>query len=148
MPYMPYDLFSKSAPILDVATEIAPMLAANVTAGGVSPTTNGIKIEGLAKDFDVRLVVNSLGYTGYVAGTTQWTVTLEASADPTGAAGYVAVSAPIVLTGAKETRSTGLYGYSILELVPNAIFFRVRHTPTGTPGGLRYGAFLTKGATA
>lgn len=91
-----------------------------------------------------KAVVDVAAYTGYIAGTAQWTITIEASADnvtfvpvgtvtPTGAAGRFQVP----LSGEWVEKNLPNASY------PNINYLRAKATKTGTPGNLNYGAFLT-----
>ncbi|MBD1995161.1 hypothetical protein H6G00_00775 [Leptolyngbya sp. FACHB-541] len=90
------------------------------------------------KQMTYRCIVNVGSHTGYVAGTAQWNIAVEASADnvsfkPVGS---------VATTGAIAGLEIALSGSSVESVVPNAAYIRVTATKVGAPGNLTYGAFL------
>jgi hypothetical protein len=109
-------------------------------ATAISATTSGTAIAIAATkllNFDCRIVADA--YTSYTAGSAEWAVALQASADNST---FVTVGSMTLDSTAREYRiSTS--GQEIQDLVPSAAFLRVTATKTGTPGNLTYGAYLT-----
>ncbi|MEH1902517.1 MAG: hypothetical protein V7L04_14130 [Nostoc sp.] len=90
-----------------------------------------------------KAVVDVVAHTGYVVGSAQWVITIEASADnltfvpvgtviPTGVAGRFQVP----LSGEWVEKNLSVP-------YPNIIYTRAKATKIGSPGNLNYGAFLT-----
>jgi hypothetical protein len=134
-----YDLYKRITPILDVATELRTIGTAAATITGVNA---GVSAPEVTKGFNNTVIINSLGYTGYAAGTVFWSVSVQASADNSN---FFDVTPTIILTGTAQTRVLGIHSASVAEIVPGATHYRIRHILTGAAGPLTYGAFITKG---
>lgn len=85
-----------------------------------------------------RVVINHAAYTGYVAGTAQWTIAVEASSDGT----TYSTIASFVSDGTAGRKEFLLSPYEINQVVSGAKFMRVRATKTGSPGNLTYAAYI------
>ena len=111
------------------------------TAASLAATTSGVGIPltGYAHG-EFSVVLGLLAQTGFVLGTAQWTVSIEAS--PVLGSGYVAI-ASVVLLGLTRNRHVALSGDMIQETVPGARFLRVTATKLGTVGNLTYGAYIS-----
>jgi len=85
-----------------------------------------------------KAVVTADPYTGFVAGTAQWTITIEVSADN---ATWVAVG---TLTPVGQSVQLGipLNGRWVDTFNSGALLVRSTATKTGNPGNLSYGVFL------
>jgi hypothetical protein len=109
----------------------------------VSATTSetGIKMAiATGKVYDFRAVITNAPYTGYVAGTAEWTATIEASDAVAGT--YKLVSGSVPLDGKGGQAQILLTGLNIARIVPNASYLRVTATKIGTPGNAIYSAYL------
>jgi hypothetical protein len=122
-------LFDKSLELYDIAT------------AAISATTNGTPLATDAtKILDYDLAINPVAYTGYVAGTAQWAISIAAA---TTVGGTYNTVASVVLDGTATQRFIALSGAFVNGVTPGALFLRVIATKTGTPGNLQFGAFLT-----
>ena len=120
--------FDKNLELYDLAT------------AAISATTNGAPLAIDATDIvEYDVVVNPVAYTGYVAGTAQWAISVGAATTVGGTYNTVAT---IVLDGTATQRFIALSGAMIAGVTPQAKFLRVTATKTGTPGNLQFGAFL------
>jgi hypothetical protein len=81
------------------------------------------------------------GYSGYVAATNFWSVTLSASTTSTGT--FTAVHAAIPLNGAATCNRVAISGDTISAIVPGAKFLRLAISKVGSPGDLKIGSYLT-----
>ena len=121
-------IFDKDLELYDLAT------------AAISATTNGTPRAIDATDIiEYDVVVNPVAYTGFVAGTAQWSISVGAAATVGGTYNPVA---SIVLDGTATQRVIALSGAMISSITPQAKFLRVTATKTGTPGILQFGAFL------
>lgn len=77
--------------------------------------------------------------TGFVAGTAQWTLTIEAGAT---SGGTFTPIRTITLAGTKADFEAAIAGIEVSQRVPNAEFLRVTATLTGAAGPLTYGVHL------
>lgn len=121
--------FDKNLELYDIAT------------AAISATTNGTALAIDATDIiEYDVVVNPVAYTGFVAGTAQWTISVGAATTVGGT--YNTVTS-IVLDGTTTQRFIALSGAMVSGVTPGAKFLRVTATKTGTPGNLQFGAFLS-----
>ncbi|MEH1821524.1 MAG: hypothetical protein V7L31_20995 [Nostoc sp.] len=116
------------------------------TAVAISATTaeTAISNTNVAELLYYKAVVDVAAHTGYVAGSAQWTITIEASADnstfvPVGTVIPIGVANrfQIPLSGEWVEKNLPSAAY------PNIIYVRAKATKIGSPGNLNYGAFLT-----
>lgn len=123
----------------DIAT-----LLRDITEAPISSATNGTPLALLRwhRRGEFKAVIHDFAYTGYSAGIDEWVISIEVAnttSDP-----YVAIASTIL------TDRPGYYEIPLSgELVNQALVdeedpvIRVVATPTGTPGDLTYGAYLT-----
>ena len=88
-----------------------------------------------------KCVVDVAAYTGYVAATAQWDITVEAALTSGGT--YKTVGTFTAL-GTQSRFDVPLSGEWVDDIVAGAEYIRVKATKIGSPGNLSYGAFLTK----
>jgi hypothetical protein len=113
----------------------------SIKLAAISATTNQTAIAFPAtKQLDFKAVIQVATHTGYVAGTAEWTIEVQASADN---ATFKRVGNPVTPAGSIVNFEIALSGRSIENIVPDAAYVRVIATKTGSPGNLTYGAFLT-----
>lgn len=86
-----------------------------------------------------KAVVDVAAYTGYVAGTNEWAIALEAATDVNGPYKEVGKLTP---SSSQKRFEVPLSGEWVEDIVENAMYIRVKSTKIGTPGNLTYGAFL------
>lgn len=89
------------------------------------------------KVFKARILHQAI--TGFVAGTAQWTLTIEAGAT---SGGTFTPIRSITLGGAQADFEAAIAGLEVTQRVPNAEFLRVTATLTGAAGPLTYGVHL------
>lgn len=122
--------------VFDFATELRSQSAAALSA-----TTNGTGLfipeanAALVLHFEVRVAA----YTGYVAGTAQWQIIIQGSADNTT---YVDIQS-FVPTGTGGIFTFKSSGMELEGINPGCKYLRVRAVLTGAAGNLTYGAFVT-----
>jgi hypothetical protein len=120
--------FDKSLELYDIAT------------AAISATTNGTPLLiDATKLLEYGLAVNPVAYTGYAAGTAQWSISIAASTTVGGTYNTVGT---IVLDGTATQRFIALSGVMVGGVTPAAMYLRVTATKTGSPGNLQFGAFL------
>ena len=100
----------------------------------------GVPLVAFAFD-EFKCVVENDVYTGYAAGTVQWTATIEAATAMGGT--YKAVGTAVMDGSKSSIAEIALSGQSIEQVVPGAKFVRIRATKLGSAGALTYGAFLS-----
>lgn len=86
-----------------------------------------------------KVVVRTLDYTAYAAGTALWTLTVEVSDQL--ASGYVAL-VTIPTAGVALRREHLIDRAEIEQVKPGARYIRVTATKTGAPGDLSFEALL------
>ncbi|MEH1790826.1 MAG: hypothetical protein V7L23_35985 [Nostoc sp.] len=124
----------------------ASLILRDFTAGiAVSATTaeTAISNTNVAELCYYKAVVDVAAHTGYAAGTAQWAITIEASADNST---FVPVGT-VIPTGVANRFQIPLSGEWVEKNLPaasytNIIYVRAKATKTGSPGNLNYGAFL------
>ncbi len=124
----------------------ANLLLRDFTAGiAVSATTAETAISNInvAELCYYKAVVDVAAHTGYAAGTAQWTITIEASADnsnffPVGTITPIGTANRFLLPLSGEWVEKNVPGATY----PNIIYVRAKATKIGSPGNLNYGAFL------
>lgn len=113
------------------------------SATAITATTSGTGIQFYPRKHEAFKVVLAVGaYTGYSAGTAEWTITVEVSNLVGGTYTVVGTLAPATLAGAAGETEIVLGGGQIASLDADADFIRVTATKTGSPGALSYGAFI------
>lgn len=78
-----------------------------------------------------RCIIGSAGYTGYVATTAEWTVSLEASDAVDGT--YVPIGS-LTIPGTAGNYSFGISGEGVYKILPIAQYVRAVATLTGAAG--------------
>lgn len=113
----------------------------NYTAAALAATASGtaIAIPEAVTAHNYKCVVHSAAYTGFVAGTAQWVISVEVSTQI--ATGFVAVGS-VVLDGTLREWDIPLSGEWVEQRVPGARFVRVTATKVGAAGDVTYGAYL------
>ena len=112
----------------------------NVGTINATTTETAIAIKDLAKYGNFNAVVASPGYTGYVAGVDEWTVSIEVSDQM---AGTYVQAGTLTLDGTSDQVLIPLEGTYLGELNADPQYARVVATVTGTPGDLDYHCFLS-----
>ncbi len=118
----------------DAATSLRDYNAVAISATTTETTISlaATKLE------DYKCVVDVAAYSGYSAGSAQWTITVEASSDNSA----FTVVGSVVPNGTANRFDIPLSGEWVEDLVSGAIYLRAKATKTGTPGNLTYGAWL------
>ena len=113
-------------------------------AAAIAVTTIGTPIEyPLTAEESIKVIVNQGAYSGYVAGTAQWTISFQASATLAGTYTEIRSILPFVAAGLLNSgQELFISGEQTNKIVPNARFLRAVATLTGAAGALTYGAFL------
>ena len=113
-------------------------------AAAIAVTTIGTPIEyPLTAEESIKVIVNQGAYSGYVAGTAQWTISFQASATLAGTYTEIRSILPFVAAGLLNSgQELFISGEQTNKIVPNARFLRAVATLTGAAGALTYGAYL------
>ena len=113
-------------------------------AAAIAVTTIGVPIEyPLTAEESLKVIINQGAYSGYVAGTAQWTISFQASLTFAGTYVEVATIPALVAAGLLSSgQERFLSSEQINKFVPNARFLRSVATLTGAAGALTYGAYL------
>lgn len=120
----------------DKATELRDRDAAAIAA-----TTNGTAVELYPISFQTCAVaVAAASYTGYVAGTAQWTISVEVS---DAEAGTYSPIGSAVIPGDGGLFEVPISGFAASQANSEATWMRVVATLTGLAGSLSYGAWVT-----
>lgn len=113
------------------------------TAPGVTSATSGNPIPlASTRILEFHAIINVQPYTGFVAGTAYWSITIEiadALAGPYKSVGTV------IAVGTQNQFHLPLSGPWIEDIdgaAYGAAFIRATATPTGSPGALQFGCFL------
>ena len=124
------------------ADALTTLRAADAVA--ITTTTNGTPIEyPFTAEENVKVILNQTGYSGYVATTAQWTISLQACATVGGTYVEVATFSASLSAGASYSgQEAFLSGWQINNIVPDARFLRSVATVVGSAGALTYGAYL------
>ncbi|MEO1523253.1 MAG: hypothetical protein AAFU78_21105 [Cyanobacteria bacterium J06633_2] len=88
--------------------------------------------------FKVCLAVDA--YTGYDAGTAEWTLTVEVS-DVVGGT-YTQVGPSFIPVGAAIESEIVISGPMVEQVDADADWIRITATKTGSPGNITYGAWI------
>ena len=113
-------------------------------AVALTATNLGVPVEyAFTAEESIKVIINQNAYTGYVAGTAQWTLSFQASLTVAGTYTEVStipasVAAGLLTSGQERFLSCE----QINKIVPNARFLRAVATLTGAAGALTYGAYL------
>lgn len=112
-------------------------------AAAISATTaeTGIKFAA-RKQEAFKVCISAAAYSGYSAGTAQWTITVEVSNALGGSYNVVATLSPAVAAGAAIETEIVLGGDQVADIDPDCTHIRVQATKTGSPGNLTYGAWI------
>lgn len=89
---------------------------------------------------EFKAVIAVDAYTGYAAGSAFWKFHIEAS---TGVSGTFVPVDSTNSKGVAESIEIALSGQSIVSLVPDAKFIRIRAEKIGGAGNATYGAYLS-----
>ena len=122
-------LFDKLLELRD--STLAPISASTTETALAYPVT---KLE------SYKAVVDVAPFSGYVAGSAQWDITIEVALT---AGGTYKPVGTVTATGVANRFDLPLSGEWIDDIVPNAYSIRARATKTGSVGNLSYEAFLT-----
>jgi hypothetical protein len=122
------DLPLRSAYPVDQETVIREKSASALSATGAETAI------AFDQGYDLLVVINAAAYSGYAAGTAQWTITVEASADNS----TFVVLRSFILDGTAQQFDTAISkqemsGYS---------YITTKATKTGSPGNLTYGSLI------
>ncbi|ELS01114.1 hypothetical protein Xen7305DRAFT_00008160 [Xenococcus sp. PCC 7305] len=115
-----------------------------VSEAPISAATNGTPLGLLRwhRHGEYKCVINSYAYSSYVAGSAEWVISIEVAND-TGST-YAEIASTVV-PGVATTSEIPLSGELVNQALVDEVdpVIRVVATPTGSPGDLTYGAFLT-----
>lgn len=92
------------------------------------------------KQLAYKAVIDVAAHTGYVAGTAQWAISVEVSADNV----TFKTVAAVIPVGTQTRFEVALSGEFVEDVLPSAAYVRTTATKTGAPGNLTYGAFLSR----
>jgi hypothetical protein len=110
------------------------------TDSAISATTAETGIEfPVRKTQDYKVCLSFATYSGYVATTAEWVITVEVSDVVGGTYTPVASYTP---KGTAEETEICLSGVMVSSADADAEFIRVKATKTGVPGNLTYGAYI------
>lgn len=128
---------ARNGAIFDVLLELY-----DYDTAAISATTNGSAVAFVAdKYLNYRAVIDSAAYTGFAAGTAQWTIAIAVATTSGGT--YTTVQ-DIVLPGTAGRFEIGLSAQAAAQANSDPNFIRVTATKTGSPGNLSFGCFLTE----
>jgi len=135
--------FSTIADRRRIGTYDAQLELRDYAAAAISATTSetGVAFD-VRKQCGFRVIVTADAYTGYVATTAEWTITVEVSDLVGGTYTTVATLDPAAAAGAAIQVGVALSGDQIAAIDADAAFIRVTATKTGSPGNLTYGAYI------
>lgn len=125
----------RRALLFDKALELRDYAGDAIAA---SQTENAIPFPA-TKQLGYKAVVDVAAITGVAAGTAQWDISVEVSAT---AGGNYKEVAKVTPGGIANRFDLPLSGEWVNDVVPEALYIRIKATKTGTPGNLSYGAFL------
>jgi hypothetical protein len=114
-----------------------------ITDAALSATTSTTGIQLYPIDVEaLKVCISHLAYTGYAAGTAQWTITVEGSASL--GSGYVTLATldPATFAGAAAETELILGGDRVSDILSTATYLRVTATKTGSPGNLTMAAWV------
>jgi hypothetical protein len=114
-----------------------------ITDAAISSTTSTTGIQFYpTKNEAFKVCFSHLAYTGYSAGSAEWTLTVEVSASL--ASGYVAVATldPATFAGTAAETEIVLGGDQVFDVLDTATYVRVTATKTGSPGNLTFAAWV------
>ncbi len=114
-----------------------------MTDAAISATTSTTGIQVYPTKVEaLKVCITHLAYSGYSAGTAQWTITVEGSASL--GSGYVTLGTldPATFAGAAAETELVLGGDRVNDLLSTATYLRVTATKTGSPGNLTFAAWV------
>jgi hypothetical protein len=115
----------------------------NYDAAAIAATTAETAIKFAAtKQTSYKAVVLFALHSGFVAGSAQWEIIIEAATTSGGT--YVQIG-KAVSNGLQARFDIPLSGEWVESLLTDASFVRARAVKVGAPGNLTYGAFLNLG---
>lgn len=122
----------------DVELELRDYAAAalSATASSTGKAFASRKIEAF------KVCLSFAAYTGYSAGSAQWTITVEVAATVGGSYTVIETLLPATFAGAAGETEFVIGGDQVTDRLATAEFIRVTATKTGTPGDLTYGAWI------
>ena len=124
------------------ADALTTLRAYEAAAIAVTSNENPIEYPFTAEE-NVKVILNQTAYSGYVATTAQWTISLQACATIGGTYVEVATFPAGLSAGASYSgQEAFLSGWQMNNIVPNARFLRAVATLIGSAGALTYGAYL------
>lgn len=109
------------------------------TASATTVTGSPILFDIAAAPSGTRCIVGNAGYTGYVASTAQWTITLQASDAISGT--YVPIGS-LEVPGTAGNYSFGVSGQGVYKILPTARYVRAVATLTGAAGPGTFEVYL------
>jgi hypothetical protein len=124
---------------LDSLLELALYSANTVAATGFGATVvflPAVKLLGF------KAIFNVAAYTGYVAGTAQWALSLQFADDAAFTVNPITVGS-VIAVGVATSLELGLTGRQLEAISLNTSYVRFVATKVGAPGNLQFGAFLT-----
>lgn len=122
----------------DAALELRDYAAAALSATGSS---TGVAFP--SRKFESFKVCLSLAaYTGYAAGTAQWTITVEVAATVGGTYTVIGTLLPATFAGAAAETEFVFGGDEVADRLATAEFIRVTATKVGAAGNLTFGAWI------
>ena len=123
----------------DAALELRDFASAALSA-----TTSTTRIAFPVRKSEAFKVVFNIGaYTGYSAGTAEWTIAVDVSATVGGASTVIGTILPAQFAGAAAETEIVFGGDEIADKLSTAEFIGLVVTKTGTPGTLAIGAWIT-----
>lgn len=89
-----------------------------------------------------KVCISQAAYTGYVAGTAEWVITIEVSATVGGTYTVIGTLPAAVFAGAAGETEIMFGGDEVADRLSTAEAIRVTATRTGSPGNLVMGAWI------
>lgn len=116
-------------------------LLALLEGDSIAVTTTGdpINFDITATPPTTRCIIGSAGYTGYVATTAEWTVSVEVSDASDGT--YIPIGS-LTLPGTAGNYSFGISGQGVYKTLSTARYVRAVATLTGLAGAAAFEVYL------
>lgn len=122
----------------DAALELRDYAAAALSATGSS---TGVAFAS-RKIESFKVCLSLAAYTGYVATSAEWTITVEVAATVGGSYTVIGTLLPATFAGAAAETEFVFGGDEVADRLATAEFIRVTATKTGAAGNLTFGAWI------
>lgn len=133
--------FSTIADRRQRGTVDAALMLRTYAAAALSVTASGSGVEFDSKaNLSFKVCLSAAAYTGYAAGTAQWTIAVEVSDSLAGT--YTQLGRSVIPVGAALETEIMVSPVDAVAANADPNFIRVTATKTGSPGNLTYGAWI------